>query len=296
MPRMSAFLHTFFLYTLQLRIAAVLLLLLAPHVARAAEIAVTLPPLAGLIHMLDEKADVLCLLGKGSDPHHFQLTARKIEATAQTKLLIRASKDDGGWPLPPHHAHSLDLWPDIDHGWLNPATVRQALPIIAKALIDLQPQRQAAIATALQQALRQTEAIEAAWSKALEPAKQAGVLMQHPSWRRFMQAMGVPILDVLESGHHGHEYGPRQLEHALKALNAQPQAWIIADSRHNNRALDWLQAHATHKPQRITLNALSSCTQAWPAFMQQNIEQLNRFDKPDQINNLNPVTGQKKPS
>jgi len=224
--------------------------------------------------MLDKQADVVCLLSNGSDPHHFQLTPRKIEKIQQATLLIRASKDDAGWPLPPHHAHTLDLWPNIDHGWLNPATVRTSLPLIAKALIDLHPQRETAINNALLTALKKTHDIEQAWQHALEPAKKSGVLMQHPAWQRLMQAMGVPVLDVLESGRHGHEYAPRQLEQALKTLNAQPKAWIIADGSHNNRALNWLQSHVEHQPRRITLNALGTCAQSWPALMQYNLDQL----------------------
>jgi len=239
----------------------------------AAEIAVTLPPLAGLVGMLDKQADVLCLLPNGSDPHHFQLTPRSIESMQQTKLLIRASKDDGGWPLPPYHASQLDVWPDTDHGWLNPATVRDVLPLLAKALSDLHPHRQAAIEHALQDALNNTHAIAAAWQMALEPVKKAGVLMQHPAWRGLMQAMHVPVLDVLESGRHGHEHGPRQLEHALTTLNAHPGAWLIADSGHNNSAVDWLYHHTDPQPRRVSFNVLGDCAQSWPALMQYNLDQ-----------------------
>ena len=242
--------------------------------AVAAEIAVTLPPLSGLIAMLDKKADVLCLLANGSDPHHFQLTPRKIEATQQTGLLIRASKDDGGWPLPPHHARTLDLWPELDHGWLSPTAVREALPLLAKSLSDLHPQRQQAIAIALQTALKITIEIENEWKNALKGAKKTGVLMQHPSWRRLMYVMDVPVLDVLETGHHGHEYGPRQLEHALHALNEHAGAWLIADQGESNRALDWLQDHAAVTLNRISLNALGKCSQPWVDLMRQNIVQF----------------------
>ncbi|MBL4775533.1 MAG: zinc ABC transporter substrate-binding protein [Mariprofundus sp.] len=253
---------------------AVWLTLTTPPPVIAAEIAVTLPPLAGLISMLDQQAKVVCLLGNGSDPHHFQLTPRKIEATQQTKLLIRASKDDAGWPLPPHHAHTLDLWPNIDHGWLNPSAVRAALPLIAKALIDLYPQRESAIKSALSAAVTETHAIELAWQHALAPAQKSGVLMQHPAWLRLMQSMHVPVLEVLESGRHGHQHGPRQLEHALITLNTQPKAWLIADSGHNNRALDWLQSHADHQLRRISLNALGLCSQSWTSLMQYNLDQF----------------------
>jgi len=254
---------------------AVLLSIAAPCSAISAEIAVTLPPLAGLISMLDKKADVLCLLTNGSDPHHFQLTPRKIEATQQTGLLLRASKDDGGWPLPPHHARTLDLWPDVDHGWLSPVAVRKALPVIAKTLSDLHPGRQADIAGALAHALKTTQTIEVEWRHALQAASKSGVLMQHPSWRRLMQLMEIPVLDVLETGQHGHEHGPRQLEQALRSLNAHPGAWLIADDGHSNRSLDWLQDHTSVKLNRIRLNALGTCSQSWPELMRQNIAQFS---------------------
>ena len=250
-------------------------MLIAPVFASAAEVAVTLPPLAGLISMLDKEADVICLLANGADPHHFQLTPRKIEAVQKTSLLIRTSRDDGGWPLPPSHAHTLDLWPELDHGWLSPVAVRDALPLIAKSLVKLHPERQVAIEAALQDAVITTHAIEHEWRSALTAAKNSGVLMQHPAWRRLMQVMEVPILDVLETGQHGHEHGPRQLEHALHSLNEHPGAWLIADAGHNNRSLDWLQNHASVKLNRIHLNALGRCSQPWAELMQQNISQFN---------------------
>jgi len=275
---------------------SVLLLISAPGIALSAEIAVTLPPLAGLITMLDNKADVLCLLANGSDPHHFQLTPRKIEAAEQTALLMRASKDDGGWPLPPKHARTLDLWPEVDHGWLSPVAVRKALPVIAKSLSDLHPERQADIAVALEHALKATQTIEEEWKDALIEASKSGVLMQHPSWRRLMQLMEVPVLNVLESGHHGHEHGPRQLEHALQSLNTHPGAWLIADDGHSNRSLDWLRDHTSVTLHRVRLNAVGTCSQSWPQLMRQNIAQFSAKSvlspttesgqRPDQQNDL----------
>ncbi len=254
---------------------AVALMLISPSFAVAADVAVTLPPLAGLISMLDKEADVICLLANGADPHHFQLTPRKIEATQQTGLLIRASRDDGGWPLPPHHKSTLDVWPDIDHGWLSPVAVREALPVIAKALTGLHPERHTEIAGELEHALKITEIIEHEWMVTLESAKKTGVLMQHPSWRRLMQLMDIPVLGVLESGHHGHEFGPRQLEQALRTLNEHSGAWLIADEGHSNRALDWLQDHASAKLNRADLNALGTCLLSWPELMRQNLAQFS---------------------
>jgi len=256
------------------------MLILLPFSVSAAEIAVTLPPLAGLVAMLDKQAEVMCLLPAGADPHHFQLTPRKIEAMRHSTLLIRAPFDDGGWPLPPNHARSLKLWSGISHGWLNPESVRTALPVIAGALTTLHPEKAVAIASALDKALAQTSTIEQLWRAALASVKVSGVLMQHPAWQHLMQAMDVPVLAVLESAHHGHEYGPHQLEHALSTLNQHPNAWLLGDGGHNNRALDWLAQHASQTPHRVTLNALGACGLPWPALMQQNIARISALAQP----------------
>ncbi len=249
-------------------------MLLVPLSVVAAEITVTLPPLAGLVRMLDKQADVACLLPAGADPHHFQLTPRKIEALRKSRLLIRAAFDDGGWPLPASHANTLALWPDIAHGWLNPESVRAVLPLIAAELTKLHPEHADAIATALKHAVAQTEKTEQAWHVALDGLKKSGVLMQHPAWQGLMQQIGVPVLAVLESAQHGHEFGPHKLEHALATLNQHPDAWLLGDSGHSNRALDWLAQHADQPPHRVTLNALGSCGMAWSTLMQQNISRI----------------------
>jgi len=260
--------------------AFVAILICLPVSVSATEIAVTLPPLAGLVSMLDAKADVMCLLPAGADPHHFQLTPRKIEALGDSRFLIRAAFDDSGWSLPTHHARTLALWPHTAHGWLNPASVRAALPRIAEALIALHPEHADAIDAALQHALAQVRHIEQSWRMALAPLQTSGVLMQHPAWLGLMKHMNVPVLAVLESAHHGQEFGPHQLEQALVALNQHPDAWLLADSGHNNRALDWLARHARQTPPRVTLNALGSCGLSWPELMQQNIARITALTQP----------------
>jgi len=257
----------------QLTMAAVVVIS-APFCVSATEIAVTLPPLAGLVSMLDKQAQVLCLLPAGADPHHFQLTPRKIEALNRTQLLIRASFDDGGWPLPPNHSRTLNIWPATGHGWLNPQAVRTALPRIADALTRLHPGQARAITASLNKALKQTRDIEQSWHTALSTAKVSGILMQHPAWRGLMQSMDVPIFAVLESAHHGHEYGPHKLEHALTTLDQHPDAWLLADSSHSNRALDWLARHAAHPARQITLDALGDCGLPWPQLMYRNIARI----------------------
>lgn len=256
-------------------IPVALLWLCAQSSGWAATISVTLPPLAGLVMMLDDQAEVQCLLPAGADPHHFQMQPRTVERLQQSALLIRASRDDGGWPLPPLLGNTLDLWPDIDHGWVSPDAVRKALPIIADALIRIQPERKQRIQARLQPALQQVEQVEHSWQQVLKQAKATGIIMQHPSWRRLMQEMGVPVLSTLESGHHGHEFGPHQLEQTLATLNQHPGVWLLADTGHSATALDWLAAHSDVPARRVTLNALGTCKEPWSRLMLDNIQLLD---------------------
>jgi len=266
--------------TILRHLPAMALMLLIPVAASAAEITVTLPPLAGLVAMLDKQAQVSCLLPAGADPHHFQLTPRKVEALSRSNLLIRAGTDDAGWPLLSGHARTLKLWPRTDHGWLNPPSVRDALRLIATALTRLHPEKQQAIDAALVHALQQTYDIEQAWHKILATHAATGVVMQHPSWRRLLQHMGIPVLAVLESTHHGHEMGPHKLESALATLNRHPGAWLLGDAGHSNRALDWLAGHAARPPHRVTLDALGSCGLAWNELMRMNIARIEKLSHP----------------
>lgn len=254
---------------------ATLSVLLTPSFAVSTEIATTLPPLAGLVKMIDADAETMCLLPAGADPHHFQMQPRAIERLSRSKLLIRSSFDDGGWPLPALHDNVLDLWPDKDHGWVSPKEVRLILPRIAEAMIRLKPDQAAAIHVNLDKAIALTHAIEKQWQQALAPAKAAGIIMQHPSWRRLMNDMQVPILNVLESGHHGHEHGPHALDDSLHQVDEHPDVWLISDAGHNNRALAWLQQHSEHAVHHVTLDALSDCGTSWDQMMLQNMQQIS---------------------
>lgn len=245
-----------------------------PGVAFATTVAVTLPPLAGLVSMLDEQADLFCLLPAGADPHHFQMQPRTVERLRQSDLFIRASRDDGGWPLLVAQAGMLDLWPERDHGWVSPAEVRRVLPIIAQALISRDPDSEPRIKTNLVRALAQVTVIEGQWREALLPARKAGVIMQHPAWRRLLDEMRVPVLAVLESGHHGHEYGPHMLEGALTTIHQHPGVWLLADVGHDSKALDWLAVRADVAAHRVRLDVLGQCGVPWTTLMQENMAHL----------------------
>ena len=98
--------------------------------------------------------------------------------------------------------------------------------------------------------------------------------MQHPAWQRLMNDMNIPVLAVLESGRHGQQHGPHLLEDALATLHKHPNAWLLADISHNQRALDWLAAHAKPAPVRISLDAVGQCGMSWVELMRINLSNI----------------------
>ncbi|MDX8398321.1 MAG: metal ABC transporter substrate-binding protein [Mariprofundaceae bacterium] len=283
--------------TILLLLLTVFILSFQPQQLRAATVITTLPPLASLVTWLDPKLDVNCLLPRNADPHHFQLTPRQVESLQQGQLLIRSSVDDGHWPSLHSSIPTLDLWPIkqalthqhehehkhenqipiINHNWLNPQAVSLILPKLAKQLIQHFPEHQSMIETQLKVALAQSQALWLQWQSTAQSQgwQHKGVIMQHPSWRTLFKALDIPIRAILESEQHGHEYGPKKLEKALQILQQHPQTLLIADKNHSNRTLLWLQSHHTSSP-IISLDALGSCKQTWPALMVQNLNLLKQ--------------------
>jgi len=255
-----------------------------PIIAKAADIITTLPPLAGLVHWLKPDADVTCLLPANADPHHFQLSPRQVQSLQQNKLLIRSSQDDGHWPSLQSPKQTLDLWPshngeheqhDFNHAWLNPHAVQAVLPKIARQLQNIYPEDYKAIQQNLELALTKSEQLWQTWQKLSQTTElnTHGVIMQHPSWANLFHALHIPIFNTLESEQHGHEYGPRKLEGALKQLQQHAKIRLIGDNNHSNRALLWLKSH--HQSSTITsLDALGTCDESWVHLMQRNLDTL----------------------
>jgi len=246
--------------------------------ASAKGIVTTLPPLTGLVLLLDAEADVHCLLPPGADAHEFQLTPRQVQMLKQADLLIRSSYDDGHWSGIGSHRRSFDLWPTQAHAWLSPNAVRDKLPALAAELQALAPERRAQIAAALTRALQACDAADADWRKALAPYREAGAIMQHNAWAAVLQHYGVPVWSVLESGHHGDAIGPHRLEQALGLLQAHSGALLWGNRRHASRALQWLQEHAGNGawPRLLLFDPLGECGMTWPQLMQRNLDTLRQ--------------------
>ncbi len=266
--------HWFQGWTLCHFFSTLLGLLLYITIATTAHAAIltTLPPLAGLASMLDEKADIHCLLPPGADAHDFQLTPKQVSQLKQADLLIRASRDDGHWPGLALATRQLDLWPKKDHAWLLPSDVRQILPRLARTLEEITPAHRPAIEQALKRALRICDVMEIAWKQALMPLHLRGVIMQHPAWRRLCEHFNVPVLAILEPRHHG-SIRPRKLESAFTLLQTHSDILLWGDMRHSNQGLIWLSDH--HNSQTmLVFDALGTCGMAWTKLMHDNLKRI----------------------
>jgi len=283
---------SFIQHTLRLCCYSMLALVLHAHaaVANPATIITTLPPLSALVTWLAPHAAVDCLLPANADPHHMQLTPKQVEQLKTASIFLRSSRDDGHWTQLRPQGKTLDLWPSEpshtheahkheheknSHAWLNPQEVARILPQLAQALIRLYPQQQAAIEQRTQEALHSTQVILQEWQQQTKnmDLQHRGVLMQHPAWLNFFHALNIPVWQVLESGNHGQEQGPRVLDQALHAVQKHPNSLLIAEQRHSNRALDWLHQHHPKSP-FITLDAIGSSDMSWTALMRHNLHIL----------------------
>jgi len=245
-----------------------------PTTAQAVSIVVTLPPLAGLVRLLDAKPRVDCLLPPGADAHDFQLAPGQVRTLRRADLLVRAGRDDGHW-RGLRARRTLDLWPETDHAWLLPTEVRKALPRLARALQSLEPDRRNIIEANLQQAVALTRDIEHRWQAALTPIAGRDAIMEHPAWRRLGERFGLTVPVVLEPHHHG-GVRPRRLDEALRLARQRPNTLLWGDLRHDNRALEWLARRAGGRAV-LKLDALGTCGMAWRALHRANIERLRAF-------------------
>ncbi|MDX8389333.1 MAG: metal ABC transporter substrate-binding protein [Mariprofundaceae bacterium] len=239
-----------------------------------ASVIVTLPPLAGLVSMLDAESDVRCLFAMGQDPHNAHISPKQKGMLLQSDLVVRASADDRHWlALRRDKVAVFDLWPKHAHAWLQPSQVRKVLPKLADVLITTYPKREKVIRKNLQEAFASLDVIELAWKEALAPFQPHGVILQHTAWRHLLQQYGVAIVASLDTDHHGHEISPRRLERALAAAVSDQKITLWGDQYHDNRAVEWLQEHGA-KGALFKLDPLGYCGAPWTDLMRENIAKL----------------------
>jgi len=238
------------------------------------EIISTLTPLSGLVAMLLPEIKSQCLLPANADPHHFQPSPKQVNLLQSGQLILRASSDDKGWPIHFDHNHVLDLSKQQNHAWLQFKDVKTMLPTLAKALTDSFPSYKTQIKSRLSKSLQRIDKIEQKWNDIMPTLQKRGVVMQHPAWLGLFESANIPVWSVLESHQHGHEQGPRHLEHAFESLQSHPDAILLGSRHHSNRSLTWLNSRAESKHQMIALDAIGICNQPWDELMMHNLELL----------------------
>jgi ABC-type Zn uptake system ZnuABC Zn-binding protein ZnuA len=240
-----------------------------------AEIAVSLPPLAGLVHLLDPEMEVFCLLPANADPHHFSITPRTLQRLKHADALIRASRDDRVWPGLETDVRQIDLWPDQDHAWLRPDLVLAVLPRLAKELQSLYPERTQVIARSLRHARQTIQSLDDEISRTLQPLNHAGIILQHAAWRGFCEHYNIPVLAVAETGHLEGTLGPRQLQRLLDVAKQHPESRLWGDQNHNNSTLQWLSDKLGNRQIRL-LDPLGHCGDSWEQLLRHNISRMMR--------------------
>ncbi|MDQ6976242.1 MAG: zinc ABC transporter substrate-binding protein [Mariprofundaceae bacterium] len=241
----------------------------------------TLPAIGGILHWIAPEMKVHCLLPKGAEPHHFRPSARQLERANNSPLLVRSSRDDLAWFKTQHvqSKHILDLWPHDEkgknHAWLLPSVIGNALPLINNALTQTFPAFKNTILKHQPDLQHSIKIIEQAWANIAIPLRKHGIIMQHAAWLPLFEAYQIPVLAVLEKGNmgHNHGYNAKKLDQALKQLQKHPNAILIADQRHDDKGLKWLQRQHPSS-QLVYLDAVGTCDQPWPLLMQYNIDLL----------------------
>jgi len=250
------------------------IIFMSPPRAHALTVVATLPPLAAVIHMLDPRIHVECLLPPGEDPHHFRLTPKQTDRLKHADLLLLAGLDDAHWKGAMPSKKTLILWPKVDHAWMLPNAVRKALPRLVKALETLHPPASLHLRMALHEAIRKTENADRLLRDALAPYARHGVIMQHPAWMRLCGRYGIPVHAILEPHHRG-GIRPRTLQKALDVLRTSPGTYLWMETRMGNRGLEWLRRRRPDT-RTVYLDALGNCGESWEHWMRRNILELKR--------------------
>jgi len=250
-----------------------MLMIWSCSIARA-EIAVTLPPLAGIVHLLEPDIAVFCLLPANADPHHFSVTPRVIDRLRRSDILIRASRDDRGWLGLGSSPPQIDLWPNRDHAWLQPKWLIGILPLLAAKLQSLNPEQKDAIDSSLPRIIDNIKALDRDIFQILEPVRKDGVILQYGSWRHFCEHYDIPVLAIANPRHMKGSLRPKQLERLLTTLRRHPDARLWGDRGKTNSALKWLAGRVKHKSVTL-LDPLGSCNSAWPQLMRNNTDRMS---------------------
>ncbi len=234
--------------------------------AQALRLAATIAPVAQLARTLWPKAQVACL-APAADPHAVQLAPRAALVARKAQALLAAGVLDARWR--PAHPHTLVLFANAVHGWLDPKALEQldeTLPAQAAAAGLPPPQP---IGPLVRNELSR-------WRKLIAAHAPVGAIYAHGAWTPWLAQAGVRTLAVLEAAP---ELGTSARALAAALVHARAFAGkvlLITPAEHATGVLRALKARLGARAVRVMLPALGTCKETWPARMQRAYQALAR--------------------
>lgn len=236
------------------RFHAVSLLLLALGLSASGadavpNIAVALPPQAGILKALLPDAVPIVLIDRGQNPHSFDPTPRQLAALSRASLYVAAGlpfetalrerlralnpamrliepppddeddHDDGD-------AHSHEDGHD-PHFWTHPDGILAEARAVAGTLSETAPATAPDLAAALAAYEARLREADARLRKRLAPFQGRAFLVYHPAWSHFAEAYGLRQLAV---EHHGGAPSPRHLAALVDTVRAEGIQAILVQS------------------------------------------------------------------
>jgi zinc transport system substrate-binding protein len=240
----------------------VALLVATGSVAARPVVLVTIPPHASLVERLaGDAVDVRVVLAPGESPAMFDPTPRQLqelvvadlwlttgaplEATLMPKLgglapAMRIVRTHAGLELLAgacqHHDHDHEHdHGDVDpHVWLSPQLTSAQVVVMADALMELLPDRAAAIDAAGVALVQDLAQIHRELEAMLAPVRGQTVFVYHPAFGYFCHEFGLEQ-EAIERG--GLAPSPRHLTELLTSIAAQGARTIFIQPQYSDRAV-----------------------------------------------------------
>ncbi len=273
----------------------------------------SIAPVAGIVQpLLPDSFSLSTLVPVGASAHGFELTPGDLKTLAECQLVIavglgleprldqtlRTHRAQGRREI--HLAELLNLTEmsthevegeheahaehdhshsSVDpHVWLDPELVRQVVPVLADALVELVPEddqySRQQIRDRTRDFLNEVKAFEAECVQRLAPFKGAAIITQHAAYSRFAERFGLRVVSVLHDNSNS-EQTPGQLAQAARAMRDQNVQGIFTEP-----GADPSQVQSLAKAAKIKFGTLDPLGQGdWLAMMHANLDQLVRVLK-----------------
>jgi zinc transport system substrate-binding protein len=178
-------------------------------------VAVSIPPLAWFVDRLaGDAARVETLLPGGANPHSYEPSLARIQATSQARIWVRVGHPSFAFEhsaLEALLAERPDLVvvdaaaggeqaEDDPHVWLSPRRARGIAARIAEALQKLLPAADPAVGARLARLDAEIDALDRELAERLRPFRGRAFFAYHPDWRLFAEDYGLRLV-ALEEGH-----------------------------------------------------------------------------------------------